>query len=310
MGFIPDGTVWGGGGGGLRPYHRARGDLSARRCVRPGKMGTKQNERRRRRRRQPAANEGRARDTDPLTACAPHMGAHRASAVGRLVKESPIATDTGTPVSLEWQEHPRAGGYESRGRACGSCCRRSGSPRPQACMAGCSSHESREARTQPRITSTGQGRPGAGSERQSNVLRARTGTGRSATRQPSTQRGGHSQRNPPPPPRETTRSLSGSREEAPPLSLPSFPPPPRRARRQFPLHVPPLTDRYRERDCQLTRHCQRKRSPQPKVGGGGQHMGAASHPRTGMGGGRGTRAGQRQVAGPWLRASGRCKPGR
>ena len=166
VGSIPGRTVGGPPSGHVTgPY----GDLNARWCARPGKMGTRRSEQRHWRQRLPAADDGLARDTGPRVGCAPHMGRLRVSTVGRRDKGSPIATGTGTAATPGRQEHPRAGGPTSRGRACRGCPRQSVSSRPEACMAGCSSRQSQAARThswrrafcrlwQRKITSTSRGR--------------------------------------------------------------------------------------------------------------------------------------------------------
>ena len=207
------------------------------------------------------------------------MGRRHVSAAGRRVKESPTAAGTGTQATRGQQEHQRAGDRTSRDRAYGGCSRRSGSPRPEACTAGCSGRVSRGTRTRrwhhrrwPSLETTGQGRAAEESERRRRAPRTEHSASRSATRQPRTQRGDHSHKISLPS-HQTPRSPSESRGAALPLPLPPPPPPPqsRRARQQLP---PPTPRRCRPgagtgRDDHGVAAAARSGSSTPGGGGGG-----------------------------------------
>ena len=74
------------------------------------------------------------------------MGRCHVSAAGQRARELPTAAGTDTHATLGQQEHQRAGDHTSHDRACGGCHRRNGSPRLEACMAGCSGRMSRGTR--------------------------------------------------------------------------------------------------------------------------------------------------------------------
>ena len=186
-------------------------------------------------------------------------------------------------------------------------------------MAGCSGRMSRRTRTRrqplrrrPRGKTTGRGRARAGSERREGTPRTGPGANRSATRQPRTQRGDHSQRtSPPPPPYRPPCSLSGSRGAASPHPLPIFFTRFRNARQRTqaptPPPLPPKWHRPREGRPQRHHSHLQSRSVHPRGGGGGTGGQLAGNPARG-GGGRGAAA--NPTAAPRPRASGRCKPGR
>ena len=151
---------------------------------------------------------------------------------------------------------PRAGDRTSCGQAGGGCRRRSGSPRPEACMAGCGGRVSRRTRTsttqrtrprrQPlrqrhRSKVPGRNRVMAESERRRGTPRTGPSANRSATRQPSTQKGDQCHRispptyrppssssrgrgadSPHPPPPPITRSRRARQRTLPPTPLPSY----------------------------------------------------------------------------------------
>ena len=79
------------------------------------------------------------------------MERHHASAAGQRARGLPTTAGTDTQTTPGQQECPRAGDRTSRGQACGGCRRRSGSPRPQACMAGCSGRVSWRTRTRRQL---------------------------------------------------------------------------------------------------------------------------------------------------------------
>ena len=104
----------------------------------------------------------------PQEGSAPRMGRRHASAAGQRARELPTATGTDTQATAGQQERQRAGDRTLGNRACGGCRRRSGSPRPEACMAGCSGRVSRGTRTRrqplrrwPRSEAADQSRAGA-----------------------------------------------------------------------------------------------------------------------------------------------------
>ena len=144
---------------------------------------------------------------DPQEGSTPRMGRHHERAAGPRARESPTAAGTCTQVTPRRQEHRRAGDRTSRGRACGGYRKRSGSPRPEACMVGCSGRVSWGTKMRrwlqhrwPRSETTGQGARGRkrASEEGPADGALLPSAGSSATRQPRTRRGGSQPKDLPP----------------------------------------------------------------------------------------------------------------
>ena len=141
-------------------------------------------------------------------------------------------------------------------------------------MASCSNHMSRVTRKRcwhrrwKPDSATGQGQTGEGSKHRSKGPRTELNASKSATRQPRTRRGGHSQIISPLP-HHTPRSQSGNRGAAPPFPLPPFPHQSGRARQQPTPHPPPPAWYWQRvgRPQQRRRHHQ-KQDPHPRGTGG------------------------------------------
>ena len=254
------------------------------------------------------------------------MGRRHASAAGRRAKGLQTVAGTDTQATPGQQERPRAGDRTSRGQAGGGCCKQSGSPRPEACMAGCGGRMSQRTRTrtterarprrQPfrrrhRSKAPGRSRVMSGCERRRGTPRTGPSANRSATRQPSMQKGDHGHKISPPTYRPPC-SLSRGRG----ADSPHPPPPPitrsRRARQRTspPTPPPPPPARHRQREGRPQQHRSRPAPERPPQGGSGSTEGRpVGSPAREGGGGRGTSTNPRHTAAPRPRASDRCKPG-
>ena len=236
------------------------------------------------------------------------------------------AAGADTQATPGQHDRPQAGDRTSCGQAGGGCRRWSGSPRPEACMAGCGGRVSNRTRTrttqrtgprrQPlcrrhRSKAPGRNRVRAESERRRGTPRTGPSANRSATRHPSTQKGAHGHKISPPTYR-TPCSLSRGRGADSPHPLPPLITRSRRARPRSPPptppHSPPATHRQRVGRPQRHRSRLQNRNAHPREGAEAREGSQWAAPQ-GRGEGRGISTNPRHTAAPRPRASDWCKPG-